>query len=105
MSLIVAALLGVAQLAEGGTLAITSAADLGWLLAYGVIAHAFGLILIASSLTEVPAAGVGIALLLQPALSLIWDVLIFGKALSPIEIAGVLITLAAIFLGSLRRNA
>jgi drug/metabolite transporter (DMT)-like permease len=103
VSILVAALLGVASLAEGGTLAIPSLRDLGWLLAYGVLIHAFGLMLIASSLTEVTAAEVGIALLLQPALSLLWDVLIFARAFSGIEAFGVVLTLLAIFFGAQRR--
>jgi drug/metabolite transporter (DMT)-like permease len=103
VSILVAALLGVASLAEGGTLAIPTLRDLGWLLAYGVLIHAFGLMLIASSLTEVTAAEVGIALLLQPALSLLWDVLIFARAFSGIEAFGVVLTLLAIFFGAQRR--
>jgi drug/metabolite transporter (DMT)-like permease len=103
VSILVAVLLGVASLVEGGSLAIPTLADFGWLLAYGVLAHAFGWMLIASSLTEVTAAGVGIALLLQPALSLFWDVLLFQRAFSGVEVLGIVVTLTAIFLGSLRR--
>lgn len=103
VSLAVAALLGTVALAEGSSLAIPTAADLGWLAAYGVFAHAAGLMLIASSLTEVSAAEVGIALLLQPALSLIWDVVIFGRELNAVELTGVVVTLFAIALGSQRR--
>lgn len=103
VSLLVACLLGLAALAEGDALAIPTPADLGWLLAYGVLAHAFGLMLIGSALTEVTAAEVGIALLLQPTLSLLWDVLFFSREFGGIETVGVAVTLAAIFLGSQRR--
>ena len=103
VSVAVAFLLGVTALAEGSSFAIPSLADLGWLLAYGVLAHAVGWMLIASSLTEVTAAEVGIALLLQPALSLLWDGLIFGREFGTIELSGVALTLTAIFLGSQRR--
>ena len=103
VSLFVATLLGLASAAEGSSLAIPSVPDLGWLLAYGVLAHALGLMAIASSLTEVTAAETGIALLLQPALSLVWDVLLFGRELAGIEIAGVAMTLVAIYLGAQRR--
>ena len=96
-------MLGATALAEGVSLAIPSLGDFGWLLAYGMLAHAVGLMLIASSLTEVTAAEVGIALLLQPALSLLWDVLLFQRAFSAIEAFGVMLTLTAIFLGSQRR--
>jgi drug/metabolite transporter (DMT)-like permease len=68
-----------------------------------VLAHAFGLMLIASSLTAVTAAEVGIALLLQPTLSLLWDAVFFQRAFSALEVFGMTLTLAAIFLGSQRR--
>lgn len=103
MSLIAAAMLAATALVEGGslaTLAITRAADAGWLLAYGLLSHAIGLMFIASSLTRVTAAETGIALLMQPTLSFLWDILFFGRELTAIEAIGALITLAAIFLGS-----
>lgn len=103
VSLLTAFLLSLAALAEGTSLMIPTAGDLGWLLAYGILAHALGWILITSSLTEVTAAEVGIALLLQPALSLLWDVIFFGRTFTTIEVFGVVVTLAAIFLGSQRR--
>lgn len=103
VSLVVASLLGVAVLVEGNSLAVTGARDFGWLLAYGVLAHACGWLLIASSLTVVTAAQVGLALLLQPALSMVWDVSFFGRTLSVIEFGGLALTLLAIFLGSQRK--
>ena len=103
VSIIVTFVLGAASMIEGESLQLSSVADLGWLLAYGVLAHAIGLILIASSLTAVTAAKVGIALLLQPTLTLLWDFLFFARHFTPIEIFGAVLTLTAIFLGSQRR--
>jgi drug/metabolite transporter (DMT)-like permease len=103
VSALVALILGLTALVEGTSLAIPSLGDFAWLLAYGVLAHAVGWMLIASSLNQVPAAQVGIALLLQPALSLLWDGLFFQRAFSAIEIFGVALTLTAIYLGSQRR--
>jgi drug/metabolite transporter (DMT)-like permease len=103
VSILVAILLGAVSVADGSSLAIPTLGDLGWLLAYGVLAHAFGLMLIASSLTAVTAAEVGIALLLQPTLSLLWDAVFFQRAFSALEVFGMTLTLAAIFLGSQRR--
>lgn len=103
VSLLVAGLLGLAALAEGNPLAIPTPGDLGWLLCYGIAAHAFGLMLIGSALTEVTAAEVGIALLLQPTLSLVWDIVLFDRAISGTEAVGIAVTLGAIFLGSQRR--
>jgi drug/metabolite transporter (DMT)-like permease len=105
VSWLVALLLGAAAIVEAQSLAIPTLADLGWLVAYGVLAHACGLILIASSLHAMSATETGVALLLQPALSLVWDVLFFGRVLDTVEFAGVLLTLGAIFLGSMANRA
>ena len=104
MSLIVAVILGAAAVAEGDSLAMTTSSDMIWLGAYGLLSHAVGLMFIASSLTRVAAAEVGIALLLQPSLSYVWDIVIFGRPVTPIEIAGAAITLCAIFLGATQRS-
>ena len=105
MSLIVTVLLGVTALAEGESLAITTGADLLWLSGYGLLCHASGLMFIVSSLNKVSTTEVGIALLLQPALSYLWDILLFDRPVSAIEIAGACIALFAIFLGAgLRSN-
>lgn len=102
MSMIVATLLGIAAALEGESLRIPSYADAGWLLAYGILAHATGLMLIASSLAKVSTTETGIALLLQPALSFVWDVLLFARPVTLAEGAGACITLLAIFLGAVR---
>jgi drug/metabolite transporter (DMT)-like permease len=105
VSLLVASILGVAAAAEGNSLAIPSLGDFVWLAAYGVLAHSIGSMLIVSSLNQVTATEAGIALLLQPSLSLLWDVLFFARPVSAIELLGAALTLAAIFLGSQRRQA
>jgi drug/metabolite transporter (DMT)-like permease len=95
-----AALLGIAALAEGVSLTIPTFADAGWLLAYGLVSHCLGLLFIASSLPKVSATEAGLALLLQPTLSFIWDVLFFARPMTGTDLAGAAITLAAIYLGS-----
>lgn len=104
MSLIVAVMLGVSASLEGESLAVTESSDWLWLLGYGLLSHAIGMMFIASSLTKVSTTEVGIALLLQPSLSFLWDVLFFGRAVSVLEATGATITLAAIFLGSVGRS-
>ena len=104
MSLIAAALLGSAAILEGESLAIPTALDAGWLLSYGLLAQVVGLLFIASSLDKVTTTETGIALLLQPSLSFIWDIAFFGRSLSLLEALGAIVTLSAIFLGSMRRS-
>lgn len=102
MSLLVSVFLGLASVIEGESLAIPSSSDLVLLLAYGLCSHAAGLILIASALTKVSTAEVGIVLLLQPSLSFIWDILLFDRSVVLIESLGVVMVLFAIYLGSKR---
>ncbi|MFK8052147.1 MAG: DMT family transporter [Woeseiaceae bacterium] len=100
VSLVSAVLLFFVALGEGTSLAIPTLADAGWLAGYGVLAHVFGWLLIASSLAQVPAALVGLSLLLQPLLSFVWDVLIFDRQMLPLELLGAAIAMLAIYIGS-----
>lgn len=100
ISIVCTVLMAITVVGEGGSLSIPTTTDLGWLLAYGVLSHCIGWLFIASSLSEVSAVEAGLALLLQPALSFVWDVLFFDRPMTPLELAGLGITLLAIYLGS-----
>ena len=100
MSLTVAAILAVSAQVEGVSLAIPTMKDAGWLLGYGLLSHCLGMVLIASSLPHVSTTDAGIALLLQPTLSFIWDVLFFARPVTSTELAGAVIALVAIYLGA-----
>ena len=100
MSLIVAAMLSVTAYVEGVSLAIPTMVDAGWLLGYGLLSHCVGMVLIASSLPKVSTTEAGLALLLQPILSFIWDVLFFARPVTALELLGATIALTAIYLGS-----
>ena len=84
---------------EGESFAIPGYSDLGWLVAYGVLSHCIGWLFIASSLSEVSTVETGLALLLQPTLSFVWDVMIFDRQMLATEFAGAGIALLAIYLG------
>ena len=103
MSLLVAMMLAVTAIVEGESLIISTVSDISWLVAYGLLCHALGLMFIASSLSKVRATEIGIALLLQPALSFLWDIIFFDRPVSIVEGVGAVIALLAIFLGSTRR--
>jgi len=100
MSLTVAGMLAVSAYFEGVSLAIPSKADAGWLLAYGLLSHCMGMVLIASSLTMVSTTEAGLAMLLQPTLSLVCDKLFFARHVTTTELVGAVIALTAIYLGS-----
>lgn len=100
VSAVCAVFLAFTVFAEGGSFAIPTWSDAAWLLGYGILSHSIGWSLIASSLTQVSTSEAGLALLLQPTLSYIWDVLLFSRSMQPIEFAGAAIALFAIYLGS-----
>ncbi len=95
-----AALLALSAMAEGQSLVIPTYADAAWLLAYGILSNCLGLLFVASSLPQVSTTEAGLALLLQPTLSFVWDVVFFARPLTAMELSGALITLIAIYLGS-----
>ena len=100
ISLAGAAMLGATAMAEGHSLVIASGSDAVWLICYGVLSHGTGMLFIASSLPHVTTTQAGIALLLQPTLSFVWDVLFFARPMSMMELLGAGIALFAIYLGS-----
>ena len=99
-SLVSAACLSASALVEGQSLAIASLRDAGLLAGYALVAQVLGGMLIISALGQVPASRVGLILLLQPALALVWDVLFFARPVMIREIAGAVVALVAIYLGT-----
>jgi drug/metabolite transporter (DMT)-like permease len=104
VSILTAAMLGAAAFAEGDSLALGSSNDIAWLACYGILSHGFGMMFIASSLPHVTPSQAGLALLLQPMLSFVWDVLFFARPMTPVELLGAAIALFAIYLGSRVRS-
>ena len=100
ISLVTAVFLGASAIVEGESLAIGTLDDAMWLVCYGILSHCIGWMFIASSLPHVSTTEAGLALLLQPTLSFVWDVLFFARPMSATELAGAAIALAAIYLGS-----
>lgn len=97
-----AALLLVMTLAGGESLQPHGARDWSALLAYALIAQVFGWLVIGRVMPKLPAGVLGLCLLLQPLLSYAWDALLFGTRLGPIEMLGLALSLAGIFLGLVR---
>ena len=102
MSLIASVILAFTVFFENESLIISGINDYLILLMYGIGSHAIGGIMIASALVRVTTTEVGIALLLQPTLSFIWEILFFNRSFTMIESVGVVIVLYSIFLSSNR---
>ncbi len=69
------------------------------LVALGLFSHSVGWILITNALPKIRASLSGLILLLQPALAFVWDVSFFQRPTTLVNWLGVLVALAAIYLG------
>lgn len=70
------------------------------LIALGLLSQTVGWLLITHSLPRIPAAIAGLILLLQPALSFVWDVIFFDRQTSTMAWVGVILALSAIYMGA-----
>lgn len=103
VSLASAGFLGIATLVQGQSFSIPDVGNLGYLVLYAFFSQVLGWIVISKSLPEIDVSRAGLILLLQPGLAFVWDILFFHRSTSMIEVAGALIALAAIYLGSIRK--
>jgi len=103
ISLVCMGFMALVGVAGGASFRIPDRTALLALIAVGVVSTTLGWSLISSAMRETPATLASLALLLQPALSCVWEVLIFHRATAAHEVFGIVLILAAIFLGS-RRN-
>lgn len=99
-SLLCAAMLGVVAAFEGESFAIPDVQSLGALLALALSGQVLGGLLIVWAMPQLPASIVGMMLLLQPGLSFVLDVLIFGRPTSALDWIGLVVSLAGIFLAT-----
>lgn len=74
------------------------------LFSLALVAQALGWWLISQSLPGMDAHKGGLALLLQPVLATVWGALFFAERLTALQIVGAGITLAAIYVGTIRRR-
>ncbi|ALC17277.1 threonine/homoserine efflux transporter RhtA [Desulfuromonas soudanensis] len=100
ISLVCTVFMGIATAASGASFAIPDTASLLSLIAVGVLSTTLGWSLISTALRHTPPTLASLVLLLQPALSFAWDVLIFGRPTSGHEVLGIGLILTAIYLGS-----
>lgn len=71
------------------------------LLALGILSQGMGWLLIANALPRLRVSLSGLILLLQPALAFVWDVVFFDRPTGVLNWAGVVVVLAAIYMGTL----
>lgn len=86
-------------LASGSPLAIPDLRAGVTVAGLGICCQALGWLLISTGLRHVPPFRAGLLLLLQPALSFVWDMLVYGTATSGVNILGAAMAIAAIAMG------
>ena len=91
--------LGAHLALTGGSFAIPDQTSWLALLGLGLLSQTVGWTLIANAMPGMRATLTGLVLLVQPSLSFVWDVLLFQRPTTLVNWLGVLITLAAIYLG------
>lgn len=102
VSLCTAVLMAVLNGFEGHSFMIPDARNLWILVAYGLLCQVLGWLLITNGLPGIAAGLAGLLLLLQPTLSVSWDMLFFGLKLTAWQWFGLLLALVGIYFGSLR---
>ncbi len=75
------------------------------LFSMALIPQAIGWWAISTSLPKMTGATGGLILLLQPVLATVWGAILFAEMLTPLQIVGMIVTLAAIFAGSVKKKA
>ena len=104
VSLITALFLAGEVLRSGDGFQIPDVQSLWALLALGLGSQVLGWLLITNALPIVRTSLSGLILLLQPAMAFVWDVVFFHRATTMVNWLGVLLALAAIYLGTVHAN-
>jgi len=105
ISLLCALLLAGFALAGGESLLLSSPLAYLLMFLYGALCQGLAWVWISSAMPLLPASVSGLVLLAQPAVSLLADVLLFGRGLSPVEAGGALLAGLAIWIGSSRQRS
>lgn len=101
-SLLCAIVLGIAALIEGDSFAIPDVQSWASLLGLAFCGQVLGWVLLTRAMPQLPASMIGLMLLLQPALSFVFDVLLFARPTHASDWIGVALSLLGIFVGSYR---
>ncbi len=104
MSLLCAVILFVQLKTDGHTIDIPSTQSLISLLILGIICQVIGWLLITQAMPNLPASIVGVLLLLQPGLSMLWDVLFFNRPTGLLDLLGLAMVLFGVYLATLKKK-
>ncbi len=75
------------------------------MLILGVFCQVLGWLLITRSMPHLPTSIVGVVLLLQPALSMLWDVIFFDRPTDLQDLIGLFMVLAGVYLATIKKKS
>ncbi len=99
VSVVSSIFLGLKMIHAGDSFAIPDSTTLMSLLGLGLFSQTIGWVFIATAMPKIRASLTGLVLLLQPTLSFLWDVTFFSRPTDALNWIGVVLTLAAIYMG------
>ena len=102
MSLLCSLILFIQLKTDGHSIDIPSTQSLVSLLILGIICQVIGWLLITQAMPNLPASIVGVLLLLQPGLSMLWDVLFFNRPTGLLDVVGLAMVLIGVYLATLK---
>lgn len=100
ISFVAAACLAGFVALRGESFAIPDGGTGALLVAYGLVGQVLGWVLVSSGVPGMEVSRLGLLLLLQPSLAFVWDMSFFGRPTTALDIVGVVVALAAIYLGT-----
>ena len=104
MSLLCSLLLFIQLSLYGQSIQIPSMQSLLSLVILGSLCQVIGWLLITQSMPNLPASIVGLLLLLQPALSMLWDFLFFNRSMSYLDLIGLFMVLTGVYFASIKKS-
>ncbi len=104
LSLFCALILAVLVIIESGSFVIPNLTSGLSVFLLGVFCQVVGWVLITKTMPTLPTSIVGLLLLLQPAMSMVWDMLFFKRPTSLIDGLGLMLVLCGIYLATLRKK-
>ena len=104
VSLMCAGILAVVAFIEGHSFIIADQQTLFSMISLGVLCQVIGWVVITRSMPLLATSLVGLILLLQPALSMLWDIVFFNRPTSMLDIMGFVAVMIGIYVASVRRK-
>ena len=104
LSIICALILAAVVLIEGGSFVVPDSKSWLAVLALGVFCQVIGWVLITKTMPHLPTSIVGVLLLLQPAMSMVWDVIFFKRPTGWMDGIGLALVLCGIYVATLRKR-